>query len=375
MPESALLPSGFYDILTEQAALKSMALERISGHFQACGYDPVYPPLVEGETTLFAGSGKALENQTFRFLDPLSRQMVGVRADITPQISRIATTRLANLPKPLRLSYVGEVLSITGQHASSKRQQTQAGIELIDITSPRADADIVLTMVEALEKAGVTEITLDFTLPRLTPMIMEAAGISLEQQEVIQRLLDKKDIAGVTKHGGKALEVLTALASSPSDAGKVCETLDRYSLPQTAKNLRDQFKAIIGYVKAARPTLVITADLVEYRGFEYHTGVCFSLFSTVQPLEIARGGRYLIESTEAVGGTLYVDTLLRVLPSQPSPKRVYVTGDTPRNHLESLQQEHHLTTVMALDDASDPKKEAKRLGCDSIYQNGKWIRL
>ena len=59
----------------------------------------VEPPLLEFEDTLLAGSGVAVADQTFRLMDPDSQRMMGLRADTTPQVARIATTRLGGAPR------------------------------------------------------------------------------------------------------------------------------------------------------------------------------------------------------------------------------------------------------------------------------------
>ena len=80
--------------------------------FAAHGYQRVKPPLLEFEDSLLAGSGAAVADQTFRLMDPDSHRMMGLRADMTPQVARIAATRLAHLPRPLRLSYAGQCLRV-----------------------------------------------------------------------------------------------------------------------------------------------------------------------------------------------------------------------------------------------------------------------
>ena len=76
--------------------------------FAAHGYQRVKPPLLEFEDSLLAVPAPTLAEQTFRLMDPDTRRMMGVRADITPQVARIATTRLAAAPRPLRLCYAGQ---------------------------------------------------------------------------------------------------------------------------------------------------------------------------------------------------------------------------------------------------------------------------
>ena len=143
-PNPALLPAGLRDLLPPDAETEASAVEALMDVFAAHGYQRVKPPLLEFEDSLLAGSGAAVADQTFRLMDPDSQRMMGLRADTTPQVARIATTRLAGAPRPLRLSYAGQCLRVRGNQLAPDRQVAQAGIELIGHDSPEADAEIVL---------------------------------------------------------------------------------------------------------------------------------------------------------------------------------------------------------------------------------------
>src|SRR5271157_4644155 len=146
----ALLPAGLLDLLPPDAETEASAVEALMGVFTAHGYQRVKPPLLEFEDSLLAGSGSAVADQTYRLMDPDSQRMMGLRADTTPQVARIATTRLAGAPRPLRLSYAGQCLRVRGTQLAPERQVAQAGIELIGPDSPAADAEMVLVGAEAL---------------------------------------------------------------------------------------------------------------------------------------------------------------------------------------------------------------------------------
>ena len=118
----ALLPAGLRDTLPPDAGFEAEVTEGLMAAFAARGYERVKPPLIEFEENLISGSGAATAAQTFRLVDPVSQRMLGVRADMTLQIARIATTRLAELPRPLRLSYAGQVLRVVGSALRPERQ-------------------------------------------------------------------------------------------------------------------------------------------------------------------------------------------------------------------------------------------------------------
>ncbi|MBI2235657.1 MAG: ATP phosphoribosyltransferase regulatory subunit, partial [Magnetospirillum sp.] len=161
----ALLPAGLRDILPPDAAHEAAVVDRLLRHFDGQGYERVKPPLIEFEDSLLEGAGSATAGQTFRVMDPLSQKMMGVRADITPQVARIATTRLGTLPRPLRLSYAGQVLRVKGSQLRPERQFAQAGIELIGSDSAAADAEVVALAGEALTELGVQGVSVDLSLP------------------------------------------------------------------------------------------------------------------------------------------------------------------------------------------------------------------
>lgn len=115
-PVTALLPSGFIDLLQHEAEAEAQGIESVMEVFTAHGYERVRPPLLEFETSLLHGAGQALEEQTFRLMDPESRRMMALRPDMTTQIARIAATRLATTrarcvcPMPARAFWSGHLV-------------------------------------------------------------------------------------------------------------------------------------------------------------------------------------------------------------------------------------------------------------------------
>ncbi len=170
-------------------------------------------------TACWPAPASAVADQTFRLMDPDSQRMMGLRADTTPQVARIATTRLGNAPRPLRLSYAGQCLRVRGNQLAPDRQVAQAGIELIGHDSPEADAETILVAAEALAAVGLTRVSFDLTLPMLVPSLLDEAGITGADRVALARALDRKDAAAVAAHGGALAPVLTELllAAGPAD--------------------------------------------------------------------------------------------------------------------------------------------------------------
>src|SRR6201985_1560573 len=230
----ALLPAGLRDLLPPEAEIEAASVEALMEVFAAHGYQRVKPPLLEFEDSLLAGSGAAVADQTFRLMDPASQRMMGLRADTTPQVSRIATTRLGSAPRPLRLSYAGQCLRVRGNQLAPDRQVAQAGIELIGHDSAEADAETVLVAAEALAAVGLTRVSFDLTLPMLVPSLLDDAGITGPDRMVLARALDRKDAAAVPRHGGALAPVLTDLLQAAGAADRALVALAAARLPNLA---------------------------------------------------------------------------------------------------------------------------------------------
>src|ERR1700732_2360061 len=167
-PHPALLPTGMHDLLPPEAEIEAQVVAQLMTTLAAHGYERVKPPLVEFEETLFSGAGAAMATATFRIMDPASHRIIGVRADMTPQIARIAATRLGDAARGRR---------VTGPDSRPERQVGQVGAELIGATGPAADVEAIAVAGEALAAIGVPHLSVDITLPPFVPAIAEAYGI------------------------------------------------------------------------------------------------------------------------------------------------------------------------------------------------------
>jgi ATP phosphoribosyltransferase regulatory subunit len=375
-PSPALLPAGLSDLLPPEAESEAASVAALMEVFASHGYQRVKPPLLEFEDSLFAGAGAATAEQTFRLMDPDSQRMMGLRADTTPQVARIASTRLAATPRPLRLSYAGQCLRVRGNQLAPDRQIAQAGIELIGPDSPAADAEIVLTGAAALESLGLMRISFDLTLPALVPLLLEDAGIVGADRAVLARALDRKDAAAVSQHGAALAPVLTDLLMAAGPADRALAALAAATMPTQARLLAERLSDTVTAIRARAPGLRLTIDPVEFRGFRYETGVSVTVFAPGRNEELGRGGRYLCADSEpATGLTLYPDAILRSCPPRPPRPRVFLPWGTPPDPAARLRTQGFATVASLDPDAQDALAEAQRLGCSHILQDGTALKL
>ena len=339
------------------------------------GYQRVKPPLLEFEDSLLAGSGAAVAEQTFRLMDPESQRMMGLRADTTPQVARIATTRLAHAPRPLRLSYAGQCLRVRGTQLAPDRQIAQAGIELIGCDNPAADAEIVLVGAEALASVGLTRTSFDLTLPTLVPVLLDDARMDGANRAALARALDRKDAASVARHGGSLAPTLTDLLLAAGPADRALAALEAAKLPSAARELANRLAAAVAAIRARAPTLRLTIDPVEFRGFRYETGVSVTIYAPGRHEELGRGGRYISGDAEpATGLTLFPDAILRAAPPRDARQRLYVPLGADQDEAARMRRLGY-ATIAALEPDGDPVAEARRLICSHILRNGTAVRL
>ncbi len=367
----ALLPAGLADDLPPDADIEAEVIGALMATFRAHGYERVKPPLIEFEESLLGGPGAALAQQIFRVMDPQSQRMLGVRADMTVQVARIAATRLRQRARPLRLSYSGQVLRTRGSQLRPERQFSQAGFELIGSASLEADVEAILLAAEALRGAGATHLSIDLTLPHLVGVLAADRGIVGPRLDQLRDALDRKDAAALAlvakddpdRAFGRLLE-----AAGPVD--DALAAIKAIALPKEVSDIVDAASALVALARPHLGDLLLTLDPTEYRGFEYHTGISFSVFARGVRGELGRGGRYVLENGEpATGFSVYLDSLRRALPARVSGGLVFVRASAGFDRCQKLHAEGW-RTVRGFDDAADAKAEAARLGCAHYFLDG-----
>ena len=372
--EKGLLPAGLEDVLPPLAAHESAVVERLIASFQAQGYDRVKPPLLEFEEALLAGAGAAVAGQTFRLMDPVSQRMMGLRADMTPQVARIATTRLKNTPRPLRLCYGGQVLQVRGSQLRPERQFAQAGVELIGATDETGDAEVALLAIEALTALGVEELSVDLNLPPLVGALAADLGLAAEQVAELRLALDRKDAAAVKDLAGDHAKLFQDLLRAAGPVDKALAALAKLKLPEAAAREVQHLADVVTLIREAAPQARLTIDPVEHRGFEYQTGISFILFARGVRGELGRGGRYEAsgpngERESSTGFTLFMDTVLRALPAPAPAQRIFLPLGTSAEEGRRLRAEGWVT-LAGLAAVDDLQAEARRLGCGHLLRDG-----
>ena len=285
-----LLPEYIEDILPVEAMRIERLRRKILDLFFSRDYELVMPPLLEYMDSLLTGTGHDLELRTFKVVDQLSGRMMGIRADLTPQVARI-DAHLLNRKGVTRLCYCGSVLHTRPAGPSATREPIQIGAELYGEAGVEADLEILQLLCQALDLAGVRNARVDIGHVAVFRAIAHSAELGAEREAELFEALQKKDVPTL-KELTKKLEAKTrdALLLLPELYGgaEVLELAEK-KLPRLAELTR----ALGTLRKLARACRIPAGfDLAELRGYHYHSGVVFDAYCDGVSGPVARGGRY-----------------------------------------------------------------------------------
>jgi ATP phosphoribosyltransferase regulatory subunit len=228
--------------------------------------------------------------RTFKLVDQLSGRMMGVRADITPQVARI-DAHLLNRKGVTRLCYCGSVLHALPASPGGTRELIQIGAEIYGQAGLAGDLEIQALLCRALAVAGVRGARLDLGHVAVFRAIVRAARVAAALEGELFEALQKKDVPGLRQLARNldsktrsALALLPELYGGPEVLALAAKKLPR--IPELTRAL-----ATLRALAKACP-IPASFDLAELRGYHYHSGVVFDAYCEGVPGAIARGGRY-----------------------------------------------------------------------------------
>jgi len=307
-----LLPENIADVLPSEARRIEELRRRLLDLYRSYGYELVMPPLVEYLDSLLTGSGADLGLRTFKLIDQLSGRTLGVRADITPQVARI-DAHLLNREGVTRLCYAGSVLHTRPQGLLATREPIHAGAELYGHAGIEADLEAIELLVRSLEAAGVSKVRIDLCHAAIVPALLALDHSGVERDvEALYALLRGRDVPGLDEWLRdapaalsaplRALPGLHARVAAPRGNGPENGAGDgsplaraRAVLPRVAPIVAalEQLGQLCASPLWQRwPSVELSVDLADLRGYQYHNGITFAAYVEGLPYAVARGGRY-----------------------------------------------------------------------------------
>ena len=285
-----VLPEYIEDILPAEAARIERLRRALLDLFAAHRYELVMPPLLEYMDSLLTGTGHDLDVRTFKVVDQLSGRMMGVRADITPQVARI-DAHLLNRKGVTRLCYCGSVLHTRPAGPAATREPIQIGAEIYGHAGVESDLEIQRLLCRALELANVKKPRIDIGHVAVFRSIVHGGGVESGLEAQLFEALQKKDVP-LLKGLARGLDAKTrsALLLLPELYGGV----EQLSIAEKKLPKLPALAKALATLKALAKACMIPAsfDLAELRGYHYHSGVVFDAYCEGVAGPVARGGRY-----------------------------------------------------------------------------------
>jgi len=288
-----LLPEGISDVLPSEARFLEKLRRSAVDLYRGYGYELVMPPLLEYTDSLLTGVGADLDLRTLKLVDQVSGRLLGLRADITPQVARI-DAHILNRAGVVRLCYAASVLHARPLHPLATREPFYVGAELYGHPSVAADAEVLELAVRSLALAPVAHVRFDLGHTRILRALLELDPAAQRLADEIVAALSTKDAAALAAlsaelaaPAGPALRALARLHGGEEVLAAARAELPSSPALAAALDELQQLVAVLRRVGAA-----ISIDLADLHGFRYHTGATFAAYAAGWPVALARGGRY-----------------------------------------------------------------------------------
>lgn len=379
------LPEYIEDILPAEALKIEMMRRRVLDWLFVNGYELVGPPLLEYVESLLTGSGGQMNLRVLKVVDQLSGRMMGLRADMTPQVARI-DAHLLNRKGITRLCYAGSVLHARPSGLTRTREPLQIGAELYGHQGLESDLEIQRLMLQSLAIAGVGNIHLDLGHVAVFRGLIRSTGISPDLEMELSGALQGKDKAALKElcAGLKKLvdasvrEALLLLPELYGDENVL--TLARSALPPYPEIMKalDELEMVAGELSPLVDTLAF--DLADLRGYHYHSGMVFAAYTDNCPNAIAVGGRYdevgkaFGRARPATGFSMDLRELSGLMSSDSYPRGIlapFIKEDRAlEKKIEQLRNEGQIVIVALPGHEND----VSSFNCDKklVSENGVW---
>ncbi len=385
--ERWLLPEGIEEVLPPQAARLEALRRAMLDMYQSWGYELVVPPLIEYVESLLIGTADDLDLQTFKLTDQLNGRMMGVRADMTPQVARI-DAHLLKRNTPTRLCYLGTVLHTRPDGFAGSRSPLQVGAELYGHSGVASDVEIIELMVATFHLCGITNLYVDLGHVGIFRGLVAQAKLDVQQEAALFDALQRKAKPEIkTMLAGWSLsQPLSAmfLALADLNGGDEVFTVAATALQDASQDVvtaLTELQQIASSLQQRLPDLDLHYDLAELRGYHYHTGVVFAAFVPGQGQAIAQGGRYdgigkvFGNARPATGFSSDLRTLVEFATIATATTTGIFANDATdaalRNMITALRAKGERVVI----NLPGQQGSAKDMGCDRqlVMRNNQWV--
>lgn len=319
-------PEGIQDILQNECYFKKNLEDRIRKVFRSSGYYEVETPIVEFYDVFSTEENIIPQETMFKFFDQQGRILV-LRPDITIPIARVAATKLKDAAYPLRISYIGNAFKYNELGGGKQKEFTQAGVEIIGVNTPEADAGVIATAIDAVKATGLENFQIDIGQVEFFKGLMEETGLSAEETEKMRVLIDRKDFLGIeelVKEHNIRGDLKELILDLPKLFGStdVIDRVEKYPINERSIKALNNLRSIIEILDDYGLSKYVSVDLGMVQSLNYYSGTIFRGFTYGVGFPILSGGRYdrLVEkfgkSSPATGFSMGINMVMMALDRQ-----------------------------------------------------------
>ena len=344
-------PRGMRDILPADKSRRERVLAVIRERYRAHGFDEIEAPALEEYSRLHAGIGGDNEKLAYNVLrrgldaeairagadDPAALADLGLRYDLTVPLARFYASNRGQLPGVFRAIHIGPVWRAERPQKGRYRQFVQCDIDIIGDDSARAEAELLVASLDALDALGLEGGTIRINDRRALDWMLGSFGFTEAERPGVLITIDKLDKIGADGVVAELTERGVTPAAVEAFRGFLLRPQTLEYRPYGEDQIRKALPAgvpeeIVGHlvglgeaVAAARgaepgsPTadIPLVFDPFLVRGMGYYTGTIFEVAHPSVDYSLGGGGRYdgmigrfLGQDVPAVGFSLGFERLV-----------------------------------------------------------------
>lgn len=320
-------PEGVRDIYNEECEKKLELQDRLHKALKRHGYHSIQTPTFEFFDIFGKEVGTIPSSELYKFFDREGNTLV-LRPDITPSIARSAAKYFMDEDMPIRLSYMGNTFINNHSYQGRLKESTQLGAELIGDDTEDADAEMIAMAIDALKSSGLKDFQISVGHVEFFRGLMEAAGLSEEQEEVIRELIANKNFFGVEEEisdcsMNQNLKELFGMLGTIYDNAASFEEAKTYAAdyPKVYKAIR-RLEDLDAVLKVYDVDKYVTYEFGMLSSYHYYTGVIFAGYTYGSGEPIVKGGRYdklltyFGKDAASIGFAIVVDQLMAAISRQ-----------------------------------------------------------
>ncbi len=320
-------PEGVRDIYNEECEKKLELQDRLHKALKRHGYHSIQTPTFEFFDIFGKEVGTIPSNELYKFFDREGNTLV-LRPDITPSIARSAAKYFMDEDMPIRLSYMGNTFINNHSYQGRLKESTQLGAELIGDDTVDGDAEMIAMAIDALKSSGLKDFQISVGHVEFFRGLMEAAGLSEEQEEVIRELIANKNFFGVEEEisdcsMNQNLKELFGMLGTIYDNAASFEEAKTYAAdyPKVYKAIR-RLEDLDAVLKVYDVDKYVTYEFGMLSSYHYYTGVIFAGYTYGSGEPIVKGGRYdklltyFGKDAASIGFAIVVDQLMAAISRQ-----------------------------------------------------------